>query len=273
MPAIQIDQLRIQSANLAGRFGSPESFAASFQEILESGTDLTFKPSAAQATTTRLKTYRIPSPILRQIERDLTQQMLVFPQSAFLALVKELRSRNILEYQLLAVFILGNTPLTPLEPVRDALFDWLAENQDLTINEALLTTGLSRLRCEHPDLWLNRVKTWLEDPSIKRVEAGLHALQPCLEDRTFENLPAVIQLLTPLLIKDHPEIEPELLTSVRTLIKRSPTETAFLAHQILSQPENEKSTALRIFRKLISEFPREIQISLRGLIFPKLEKR
>jgi hypothetical protein len=267
MPAIQIDQLRIQSTNLAGKFSYPEAFLAAFQSILENYVDLTYKPSAVQATSTRLQTYRTPQPVMRQIERDLKFQMAVYPQEVFLTLANALRRHDVLEYQMLAVYILGRTPLKPPEPVLQIIFEWLAVNQDYLIKEALLTTGLDQYRRESPDLWLNRVKSWIEDPDGEKAGMGLHALLPCLEDRQFSNLPAVFTLLSELLSVDHPELEPELFTAMRSLLHRSPVETVYLVREILSRRPQSKSTASRVFRKLLPEFPHESQPVLRQLLF------
>lgn len=267
MPAIQIDQLRVQSANLAGKFGSPEEFISGFQSILEAYTDLTYKPSAARATSTRLKTFRTPAPVIRQVERDLKLQMTVFPQETYLNLANALRQVPILEYQLIAIFILGRAPLDPPEPVLSILFDWLEASQDPQIRESLLTTGLERYRREKPDIWLEWIRTTIKSDQGKKASMALHALIPALEDRQFSEIPTIFSFFYPFLTADHPELEPEIYQVLRGLLRRSPVETLYLAQEVLSRQDSSKTTTARVIRKLLPEFPPDAQNTLKKCLF------
>jgi hypothetical protein len=68
-------------------------------------------------------------------------------------------------------------------------------------------------------------------------------------------------LLTPYVRVIHSRLRPALLSVLDALIERSPQETAYFLRQNLSTPESIDTPW--VIRKLLRQFPREVQDSLR----------
>jgi hypothetical protein len=68
-------------------------------------------------------------------------------------------------------------------------------------------------------------------------------------------------MVTPYLRIIQPALRPDVLVVVRTLIRCSPAETAYLLRQNLAVPDNPDTAWL--IRQVVGEFPSEIQSGLR----------
>jgi hypothetical protein len=265
MPAILLSRLKIQAARLAELIPNPDLFVRSLRTILEYYSDRTHRPGQSGEPPPLLPAYNVPSPILRQILLELTPQLST-NQSQGLTLCDALWGQEQFECRLLAARILGLLPVEPLEPIDKRLRVWALEDEERVLNE-ILTRGMTRWRKEAPNLYLNQLAEWLTSSSFKERKLGLKALLPLIEDRSFNNLPVLFRLLTPLVRVAPSQIRPDLLPVLRSLAKRSPKETAFFLRQNLAAQDTAWVT-----RKVLSAFPASLQNSLReAMMHPKVD--
>jgi hypothetical protein len=259
MPAIDLARLKIQTARLTEKFAEPETFLHDLNGILGFYTNRTIR--AAQVVQ-RLSapTYHTPLPVLRQIESELATLAERQPQEA-LNLIKVLWEADSLESRLLAAFLLGNIPSDQAVSTLRLLPVWLNQSVDKEIRTALLTTALTRLRREKPDIFFLVLEGWLGNPQPAMQVWGLHALIPLLQDPHFENLPAVFRILRPAIQSAGPATQLNLQTCLAALERVSLTETmAFLREIIDADPP---PMTLRIIRRILPGLSQELGEVLR----------
>ncbi len=156
MPAIDLARLKKQTARLADIFDQPNPFLRELQEVLEFYVNRTLR-SQSVAPSSVLPTYRTPVVVLRQIETEIGAVAERQPVQA-LELADALWDEGWLETKLLAAFLLGRIPPQE-ERLLARLTAWTQTVRDPEVRAALLTTSLTRLRKETPDLFLVLVKS------------------------------------------------------------------------------------------------------------------
>ena len=129
---------------------------------------------------------------------------------------------------------------------------------------ALLTTSLTRLRRETPDLFLVLVKEWLY-PSRKRMWSnGIQALVPLISSSDFDNLPPIFEIVSPILKASPAGLQFDIRELLVTLYNKSPDETLYFIQQVLKSTRSElPATSLR---RMLHEMPSDFQIHLREIL-------
>ena len=263
LPAIQLARLKRQTDDLAAAFTQPEIFLRRLHDLLEFYADRTYRPGQAGVVTTLLPHYHVPQPVLRQIEADLRPIIIAHFEQG-LALLDALWADTHYESRLLAAILLGDAPLAPAEAIIERISNWARPGVELSLLEVLLTRGSTRLLHEAYSLWLETIKLWLLSTDRLVQAVGLRALQTFISDPTFQDLPAIFNVLSPLLQTARSDLHPELLDVLQMLVKRSPSETAFFLRHVLTI-STEAGTA-RLIRKLLPSFSVPTQNSLRDML-------
>lgn len=260
MPAIILARLRQQTATLAGQFGHTDVFLRGLQDLLELYADHTQRPGQAGTPPPLLRTYRVPAPVLRQINSELGPLAEEQPEQA-LRLVDALWELPILELRLLAAALLGQVPLTNPDLILETALSWCRSGVEERILTAVLNDGLKRLRLENPAWLIEHLQGWLTEGDLQTQQLGLRALRSFLETPGFTNLPVCYRMLTPYIRSAPTALRPDLLDLLEDLAKRSPQETAFFLRQNLEMPNNEFAAWLT--RQCLHAFPEETGRRLR----------
>lgn len=260
MPAVQLTRLKKQLDELSGCFAQPDDFLSRLRVIFEQYGDLTYRAGQAVKPASLLPTYRAPALVMRQLELSLAPLCAARPQES-LANADRLWNDEYLETRQLACFLLGQTALDPLVDVLNRLEHWSTQAADSSLLNVLLDRGSARLRREAPNRWLDVLRDWMGSLDPTRRQTALAALLPFIQDREYENLPAVFSLITPALQQNAAELASELQKSLTALARRSPVETAYLLRQILAT-SNEPALH-RLVRRCLPAFPLEIQTRLK----------
>jgi hypothetical protein len=263
MPTIQIARLRAQMAQLMALYYQPAQFLRSLHDLLDFYTDYTYRPGQAGKIQPLLPHYKVPPPVIRQIEIELTGLCTQDPQAG-LDLADTLWMDSYFEPRLLAVFLLNLASVSPPEPVLQRLSTWARPEEDQQVLRALITRGAGRLMREQPDYWSGLVKGWLtnERPSVQSM--GLHALLAIVEDENFQNLPVIFHLISPSLHGLPTNLQTDLLAVLQALARRSPAETAYFLRQILTLVSDPQIP--RLVRRCLPIFSPETQAGLRAAL-------
>jgi hypothetical protein len=261
MPAIQLAKLKIESAHLAEKFDRPARFVHEFHALCDFYAERTRRPGQTGKPSPLLETYKVPAPVLRQVSRELTPYVEQNNQAA-LDLADALWAEPFLEMRLLAASLLGEISPEPADRLVQRVQSWVEVSADDRLLIALVETGLKRLRQEETDVYLDQVKKWLDSDGILLRRLGLRALLYLVKSQNFENLPAVIRLVTPLVRSVTGRLRPDLMDVVQALAYLSPKETAFFLLQNLAI-KNESTSTGWVIRQSMGCFPPEIQASLR----------
>src|SRR5512139_4329711 len=261
MPAIDLARLKKQTTHLADIFGEPTAFLRELREVLEFYVNRSLR-SQSVAPSSVLPTYRTPAVVLRQIENELGPVAARRPIQA-LELADALWDEGWLETRLLAAFLLGRIPPQE-ERLLARLTAWTQAVRDPEVRAALLTTSLTRLRNETPDLFLVLVKEWLH-PARKRMWSnGVQALVPLISSPDFDNLPPIFETIEPVFKAAPAALQFDLQELLTVLYTASPSETTYFLQQLL---QKSRSTVPAVaLRRMLPELPPELQASLREIL-------
>jgi hypothetical protein len=261
MPAIDLARLKKQTAKLSDIFNQPAAFLRELREILEFYVNRTLR-SQSVAPSSVLPTYRTPVVVLRQIETELGQAAERQPIQA-LELADALWDEGWLETRLLAAFLLGRIPPQE-ERLLARLTAWTQAVRDPEVRAALLTTSLTRLRKETPDLFLVLVKEWLHPARQRMWSNGVQALVPLISSPDFDNLPPIFEIVEPIIKTSPGTLQFDLQELITALFEASPEETTYFLQQILKETKSPlPSIALR---RMSPELPPELQANLREML-------
>jgi hypothetical protein len=261
MPAIDLARLKKQSAQLVDLFDQPADFLRELREVLDHYVNRTLRGQSV-APSSVLPTYRTPRVVLKQIETDLGPLAENRPIQA-LELADALWDEGWLETLLLAAFILGRIPPQE-ERLLARLTAWTQAVRDPSVRAALLTTSLTRLRNETPDLFLILVKEWLHPARQRMWSNGLQALIPLINSSAFDNLPPIFETVEPIIKAAPATLQSDLQELLTALYEASPDETVFFIQQTL---KTSKSPLLAVsLRRMSPELPEGLKTSLREIL-------
>jgi hypothetical protein len=261
MPAIDLARLKKQTVQLADLFDQPAAFLLAHREILDHYVNRTLR-SQGVAPSSVLPTYRTPAVVLRQIETELGPLAEQRPIQA-LELADALWDEGWLETRLLAAFLLGRIPPQE-ERLLARLTAWTQAVRDPSVRAALLTTSLTRLRKETPDLFLILVKEWLY-PARKRMWSnGIQALVPLITASDFDNLPPIFEIIRPILKASPAALQFDLQELLIALYKKSPDETLYFLQQILESATSQMPAVF--LRRMMPDLPPDLQTHVREIL-------
>jgi len=263
MPAVSLAQLKIHIDQLAWQFTRPADFQRSLRNLLEGYGDRVYRAGQTLQSRTNVQAYHVPVLLTRQIEISLSQLTLQNPAAA-LALADQLWSDPYLEPRLMGAHILGQLPIEMSLEVLSRLKKWSARSEKRQVLSRLFEKGTFRLRREKPELLLNMLQDWVGSPSDRQQALALQALQPVIRDYEVENLPAVIQIIHPLLTPLQIHLQNDLLDVITALAGRSETETSYYLRQVIRL--NPEPNIVRLLRRALPSFPPGMQDSLRQVL-------
>jgi len=264
MPAIDLARLKKQTAQLADTFGEPPAFLRELREILDFYVNRSLR-SQGVAPSSVLPTYRTPAVVLRQIEKELGPVAEKHPLQA-LELADALWDEGWLETKLLAAFLLGRIPPQE-ERLLARLTAWTQAVRDPNVRAALLTTSLTRLRKETPDLFLVLVREWLHPARQRMWSNGVQALVPLVSSPDFDNLPPIFETVEPIIKASPATLQFDLQELIIVLFEASPEETTYFLQQIIK--ETKSPLPVVALRRMSAEMPQELQTSLREMLRKK----
>jgi len=261
MPAIDLARLKKQTAQLGDIFDQPPAFLRELREVLEFYVNRTLR-SQSVAPSSVLPTYRTPLVVLRQIEKELGPIAERQPIQA-LELADALWDEGWLETKLLAAFLLGRIPPQE-ERLLARLTAWTQAVRDPEVRAALLTTSLTRLRKETPDLFLVLVREWLHPARQRLWSNGVQALVPLISSPDFDNLPPIFEIVEPIIKTSPATLQFDLQELIITLYEASPDETTYFLQQILKETKSPLPSVS--LRRMVPALPQELQSSLREML-------
>ncbi len=263
MPAIQLARLKIQAARLSDSYSQPDAFVSGLHNLLDFYADRTHRPGQSGKPSPLLTAYHVPQPVMKQILLELSPKVEADSGSG-LVLIDSLWDQSYVEFRMLAANLLALIPIQPPEPVLQRVQNWLeAETEDKLI-DTLLNTSLTRLRNENPSRFIELVKEWLFSTHLHDQHLGLRAVLPLIQDPTYDNLPLIFRLLTPLARTAPTRIRSYIADDFCALARRAPAETVYFLRQNISMSESPGIPWLA--RQVLPGLPVGNQDSLRDIL-------
>lgn len=256
--------MKKQAARLADFFFVPDEFIRHLHEMLDTYVNYTVRKPRAAAPGANLRTYRTPAVIVRQIEQELAlKAWLPENADAALELADRLWDEEWLETRILAAFLLGSIPPRE-ERLLARLTAWTHGLFDADLRAELLSTSLTRLRREAPDVFLSLVGEWLQPQRTSLWANGIQAVISAAFDPDFHNLPPLMKIVEPVVEAAPPKLQTEIQELVLALYQVSPTETAYFIRQVLLDSQD-PMTAIT-FRRIAPSLPTELREEIREFI-------
>jgi len=263
MPAINLSLLKKQSVNLASLFDQPVAFVRTLRDLLDLYADRVHRFGQAGEPPPMIQAYHVPAPMLRQLAQELNPYTTKDATST-LALCDVLWAEPTLEPRLLAASLLGQAPLTPIEAIFERVQNWAQFLSEQRLLNALVQQGLNRSSRERPDHLVKQASIWLASDDINLERLGLKTLQLLVLNANFDNMPSVLNLLTPFVRTAPFPIRADIMDLLAALARRFPRETAYYLRQTLESPDYLETA--RLIRQVIRYFPAETQLSLRSAL-------
>ena len=262
MPAIDLARLKKQVIRLADLFDQPEAFLHELHAVLDFYVNRTLRTRRPVAPASVLETYHTPALVLRHIENELAPLAKTRPDQA-IELADALWEARYLETRLLAAFLIGCIP-----PREDRLLVlltvWSQQIRDPNVRSVLLTTSLARLRTEAPDRMLTLIREWLHPARPRFWANGIQALIPLLEETKYENLPPILEIVTPVIESSPAILQEDLKQLIRALYHTSPAETTYFIKNLIKESQNPQMKVT--LRRILPDLPPELQEQIRDLV-------
>lgn len=264
MPAVQLVQLNQQINSLTPHFADPVIFRNELEALLIRYADLTYKPGqAVQQSKLSISSYRTAPIVLRKLEQHLAGLSKHNPELALVA-ADHLWQADQAEMRRLAAIMVGNVPGEFSGQVLERMQTWAVPGEKPPYLGMLFELGSVELRRTDTLKWMNLIRSWLSDSNLEMARLGLLAVTTLVNDRDFENLPAVYNAISPLVAETPDELQFEMRSLIVKLARRAPTETGYFLRQVMGMYPS--ASLFRLVRRILPEFPEEIQDRLRSML-------
>ncbi len=264
MPAIDIGQIRGETAELARLFGDPDKFAQATREFFHVHSVPTYKQSPIVQLHAPLKTLGTPAPVLRTLVGVLRKWAAVNPAHTQ-AVSQRLWQDAIREQRLLAIELLGMTVKALPDPGEAIMLDWLKQLDDLELIDRLGTEvcGPWILGDVYPRL--EKVRMWVNSPHKYQRQFGVMAVFALAKDRSFRDVSAALNVLTGVMRERDTEVRKSVAATLKDLSVNGTGEVArFLGDWADTVDKNTNWIVRHAMDKLDTDTRAAITNTLRG---------
>lgn len=254
MPAINPARLKNQCVETASSFTDPPTFLRKLHALMNFYADRVFRPGESGAPPPLIRSYQVPTPILKNLTRELSPYIAEFPEQS-LELADLLWEEKWLETRQLAAMILQEIHLDSPQAILDRVRQWADHCGEEILLEEIFNRGLARVRDEQPRLVLTLAAELLDSGEKHLARGALYALPPLLREEHFEDLPAVFNMLSSFLLTPSRDLVPEIVGVVQSLTGRSEVESVYFLLEELKTAAQPRIT--RVVRRSLAFFSPE----------------
>jgi hypothetical protein len=262
MPAVNLSRLRIQSAKLIDLFDNPDAFLQELHNLFEHYADRTLRSGAIISPIIVLPSFHVPQSVIRHLQMEIGARAQIDPGRT-LSLADKLWLDGYYESRLLAAFLLGRIPPNN-DSYLERLNEWVSETREPNINKVLLTTSMTRIRQETPEIYFKLLEDWAHPSHKKMWSSAINALLPLLKDTKFHNLPTVFKLIRPIIESAPTTMQNDLSILISTLYNASPIETTYFLRQLITL-STKPQTSMNM-RRILPSLPLQLQEELRETV-------
>ena len=181
------------------------------------------------------------------------------PQAA-LAICDLLWNDENIDVCVIASRMLGEIPIEHAELVLDRAGEWALSGMRHMTARTLLKNATSQIMRTDPEILLRKIRRWYVDPREEENFLCLEGMAILVQERSFENLPAIFTLVEALMGEATIQTQRSLEELFQVLYQRTPNETVYVIRQCMKDEPN--AAALRVIRRLIPTFDQKVQKSL-----------
>lgn len=264
MPAVKLDQLKLESANLAGKYSRPDIFVSKLRDLLSAYSNRTFR---LQVETGRLKptpSYHVPEKVLWQVERDVIAQQKVHTFEQALVLANMLWESPSFEEKCLAITMLGEMTLAPAELLAERFRAWYGVTSDHHLIKLLVSVGSRALRSGNWTVWQGIQKQFTDSHRTSDLISLIEAAVDEIHQQGVEATMRTLEVVDMVLKTNDLAILPEVLQLFAMTVSRSRMEAAFFLRKIMGQETSLNPLTERFIKRAVALFPVDMQSGLRG---------
>lgn len=236
MAAIDLTRLSKQIEGLKDVFLQPAEFRQKFHEILQFYHRYAHRQHKDAVPISFMLVYDLPEQILPQIASGLNLKARQDANET-LAVVDELWQDDHFEARDLAAHLLGQVSLSAKAVTLERIKQWSSAPMDRAVVNSVFNKANLRLRAEDPKGWTEFVGSLLASPEERTQNHGLYALSLLAEQAQSNQLPRFFRWIRPFLQSDQIFIQSNLNLVIAALARRSPTETAYVLKEVLSDTD------------------------------------
>ncbi len=260
MPPVELSLLRPQINALMSHYADEALFIRTLRLLLEKYSEKRSSVNVWLQSDPGMPAHNLPLIVINELQSGLEQLAASQPQAA-IHLAERMWELEEYEPKRLSVFTLARLPETYQgEFIRHA-GEWMqGQLGESLISEIILESSrvLAILRSRE---WLDLLRGWIESPEKSVQRVGVRAVLRLLENREFENLPLVFELVKPLYRQPRIALQRATNELTRKLIERSQAETAAF---LISISQGEASPAAQaLVRKSLGMFDAFYQEEMR----------
>ena len=260
MPAVNLLQLRVELNKLLWNFTNPQEFRKTLLDLLEKFAYTAYRSESKTQSVSARPQLQVSMILLREMDLVLIPAIREQPQAA-LAICDLLWNDENMDVCLIASRMLGEIPIEHADLVLDRAGEWALNGARHMTARTLLKNASANIMRQNPEILLKKVRRWYVDPREEQNFLCLEGMTILVEDRSFENLPAIMTLVEALMGEATTETQNSLEELFLALYERTPNETVYLIRQCLKDDPNQ--AAQRVVRRLIPKLAPEVQKSLR----------
>jgi DNA alkylation repair enzyme len=223
LPPIDPARLRTSTDALAAQFDDAGRLAAGLRNLLDDYADRTHRPSPRVITSSVDNAYKTPGPVVRAIVAALRPPAQVSPDAALAAAGRLWQGRSREERRIAAELLGVVAPRRPAEALAQ-IEAWLPQIESGETADALAEYGLGPLIRAEPARYLEAARNWVAHPKKWVRRFGLAALMPLVADKAWDNVPAALAIIRPVMREADGEVRRAAAAALEGLGPKSPAE-------------------------------------------------
>lgn len=259
MPAVNLLQLRVELNDLLWNFTDPPAFRKTLLDLLEKFAYTAYRSESKTRSVSSRPQLQVSMILLREMDLMLIPAIREQPQAA-LAICDLLWNDENMDVCLIASRMLGEIPLEHAELVLDRAGEWALAGVRHMTARTMLRNATALIMRNDPEILLRKVRRWYVDPREEQNFLCLEGMAILVENRSFENLPAIFTLVEALMGEATMNTQRSLEELFQVLYQRTPNETIYVLRQCLRDDPN--VTAQRVIRRVIPSVDEKVRKSL-----------
>jgi hypothetical protein len=216
MPAVDLARLAHQIEHVRSAIANPAAFRTRFRDLMDFYTDRIRRPGVEGGQA------GVPAQVVRAVANGLVEETGADVEKAAL-LADVLWSVGSREARRIALTLVQRQPPTDLQ---SRVLAWAETTSDPDILAQLAGPALAPARADNPKRFLDALSDLRWHARHARRAFALRALAAAAEDRTFQDIPRILEMLAPRGQEPIGEERRGLRELASALAQRSPGETA-----------------------------------------------
>ncbi|MGB9673205.1 MAG: DNA alkylation repair protein [Anaerolineales bacterium] len=263
MTAINPKKLEPQIRRLLDYFDQPAQFVYELRFLCEYYSDRAYRAGEESTLPSLIKSYHIPRPLLHEIEKYISPLCQSQPEQA-LDISKALWQPDILEFKLIAIFVIKSIPTNYAQTEFQILENWVMGCKNINLLQHLNNALIEQFLLPEPLILMGQIQNWLKSDNRALKRFGYQLLKSSIDQFPFDYLPLIYKIIHSSIYETSSSFRNDINAIFIELTKRSPKEISYLLRS--AYQEKPHPNIMRIFRETLKYYPTDQQAELEKFI-------